>query len=286
MLKKLLTTLLLLTSLQAMAAPIEIVAAENFYGDLATKIGGPYVKVTNILQHPNQDPRLFIANPVTAHAISRAQLIINNGLDYDAWIEKAIAKNSKQPHTLLTVVTLLHKHNGDNPYIWYDPATMPAYVSELVRQLSLLDPEHKAYFAEHKQQFDNEYKHLNAEIETLKGRYQMVPIIAAEPVFNYMAAAIGLQMQGHDFQQHIMKEQVPTAKDTQAFADKLRSHTIKALIYNKQVTDPITERMKTVAKKAGLPVVGVSEMQPENKSYINWMLEELQALDKALAGQK
>ncbi|CAN5249265.1 metal ABC transporter solute-binding protein [soil metagenome] len=286
MLKKILSTLLLLSTVNAFAAPIEIVAAENFYGDLAAKIGGPYVKVTNILQNPNQDPHLFTANPVTAHAISRAQLIINNGLGYDSWVEKAITKNNAQQHTLITVANLIRKHSGDNPHIWYDPTTMPIYVNELVRQFSLLDPEHKAYFEEHKKHFDTEYKNLNAEVETLKGRYQNFPVIATEPVFNYMATAIGLQMQGDDFQQNVMKEQVPSAKEAQAFAEKLRVHAVKALIYNRQVTDPITEHMKNVAKKAALPIIGVSEMQPENKTYINWMLEELQALDKALAGQK
>src|SRR5665213_4297588 len=52
----------------AHAAPITIVAAENFYGDVAKQIGGPWVAVTSILVNPDQDPHLFEASPSTAHA--------------------------------------------------------------------------------------------------------------------------------------------------------------------------------------------------------------------------
>ena len=47
----------------ALADPVKIVAAENFYGDLATQIGGANVAVTSILSSPDQDPHLFEASP-------------------------------------------------------------------------------------------------------------------------------------------------------------------------------------------------------------------------------
>ena len=36
--------------------PLDIVAAENFYGDIAEQLGGPDVKVISILSNPDQDP--------------------------------------------------------------------------------------------------------------------------------------------------------------------------------------------------------------------------------------
>ena len=36
----------------ALADPVKIVAAENFYGDMATQVGGANVIVTSILNNP------------------------------------------------------------------------------------------------------------------------------------------------------------------------------------------------------------------------------------------
>ena len=38
---------------------IAVVAAENFYGDVARQVGGDRVKVASIMNNPDQDPHLF-----------------------------------------------------------------------------------------------------------------------------------------------------------------------------------------------------------------------------------
>src|SRR5262249_38841583 len=75
----------------AQARPIDLVAAENFYGDVARQIGGDDVSVTSILNNPDQDPHEFEANPSTARALARAAIVISNGADYDPWVLKLLA---------------------------------------------------------------------------------------------------------------------------------------------------------------------------------------------------
>ena len=58
---------------------LSVVAAENFYGEVAQRIGGPQVAVTSILSNPNQDPHLFEATPSTARAASTATIVVVNG---------------------------------------------------------------------------------------------------------------------------------------------------------------------------------------------------------------
>ena len=72
----------------AWAAPVSIVAAENFYGDIAQQIGGSDVTVTSILQSPDQDPHLFEAAPSTARDIAAARIIVQSGIGYDDWMAK------------------------------------------------------------------------------------------------------------------------------------------------------------------------------------------------------
>ena len=69
-------------SLPCAAQTISIVAAENFYGDVARQIGGPAVAVTSILTNPDQDPHLFEASASTARPRGGATCCLN-GAAYD-----------------------------------------------------------------------------------------------------------------------------------------------------------------------------------------------------------
>jgi zinc/manganese transport system substrate-binding protein len=266
----------------AQAEPIRIVAAENFYGQIAAQLGGPYVAVTSILQNPQQDPHLFSSNPEIAKAIAKADFVIYNGLGYDSWMVNLIeAANSKTKHIII-VGDLTDKTLGANPHIWYDPHTMLVYANYLTAQLSQLDSVHQAFYHQQMESFKADYEKLMAKIQTLKTQFHGVPVIATEPVFNEMAAALGLMMQGQNFQLSIMNGTEPSANATKAFEDALRNHQVKVLIYNNQVSNPVTDRMRKIAEKAHIPVVGISEIQPPEQNYWTWMNQSLDALASAL----
>ncbi len=74
----------------AQTAPISIVAAENFYGDVAQQLAGPSAKVTSILSNPDEDPHLFEASPSVARALAAATIAVYNGVDYDPWMAKLL----------------------------------------------------------------------------------------------------------------------------------------------------------------------------------------------------
>ena len=70
----------------AAAGRIAVVAAENFYGDIAAQIGGSQVAVISILNNPTQDPHLFETTPSVVRQIAGAQIVILNGANYDTWL--------------------------------------------------------------------------------------------------------------------------------------------------------------------------------------------------------
>src|SRR5579863_7734394 len=125
----------LITALVAFALPaavtgaerqIDVLAAENFYGDIARQIGGERVAVTSILSNPDQDPHLFEASAQTARDLAGARLVIFNGADYDPWMAKLLAASPAPSRVSLVVADLLHRKAGENPHLWYDPRAMPA----------------------------------------------------------------------------------------------------------------------------------------------------------------
>ncbi|WP_337687893.1 metal ABC transporter solute-binding protein [Mycetohabitans sp. B46] len=268
----------------AAAQTIQVVAAENFYGELVQALGGPHVSVTSILSNPDQDPHLFEASPKTARALDSAQLVVYNGANYDPWLPKLLAgsRASRQPRTEIVAAELVGKKPGDNPHLWYLPATMPAVARAVSAFLVQADPAHKADYAVRLTQFIESLKPIDEKIAALKQRYQGTPVTATEPVFGYMAEAIGLTMRNERFQLAAMNETEPRATDIAAFERDLRARQVKVLIYNSQASDTSTQRLLQIAQQSHVPTVHVTETKPNGKTYRQWMLEQLDALEKAL----
>jgi zinc/manganese transport system substrate-binding protein len=271
-------------SAPALADPVKVVAAENFYGDMASQIGGANVAVTSILSSPDQDPHLFEASPDTAKALTDAKVVILNGVDYDPWMEKLLSAHKAPDRKEIIVARLVGRKAGDNPHLWYDPAYMKAAAKALVADLIAVDPAHKADYEQSYAKFIDSLKPLDDKIAELKKKYAGQPVTLSEPVFGYQAELIGLQVRNGKFALAVMNNAEPTASEVAGFENDLKGHKVKAMMYNAQASEPAVQRLVQMAKDNSIPVVGVSETEPPNSTYQEWMLGQLNALDKALSG--
>lgn len=268
------------------AGPIRVVAAENFYGDIASQIGGDTVAVTSILSNPDQDPHLFEASPSTARALARAQIAIASGAGYDPWMHALLAATHSRGRVEILVAGLVGRVPGDNPHIWYDPKTMPALARHLAATLEHLDPAHAEADRARLAAFLASVKPVEAKIAALRRRLAGTEVAATEPVFGYMLDALGMVSLEPGFQQAVMNATEPSARDVAGFEHDLRTHRAKLLIYNAQASDEIATRMKRLAEAAGVPVVGVTETEPPGTNWQQWMLATLGAVDQALPPRK
>ena len=127
-------------------------------------------------------------------------------------------------------------------------------------------------------------KPLNDKIAAIRAKYAGAPVTASEPVFGYMAGALGLQMRNERFQLAIMNDTEPSARDVAAFEQDLKDHKVRVLFYNKQASSKVVQHLVELARAAKIPVVGVTETAPPGMTYQDWMLSELNDTEKALAG--
>ena len=121
----------MVTIARAAEGKIEVVAAENFYGNVAQQIGGDRVSVVSILNNPDQDPHLFEVSPAVIRKVAAAQVVLYNGAGYDPWVEQVLSATAKPGRVAIVAANLMHRKSGDNPHLWYDPATMPAIARAL-----------------------------------------------------------------------------------------------------------------------------------------------------------
>jgi zinc/manganese transport system substrate-binding protein len=267
----------------AQSGAIGIVAAENFYGDVAQQLAGTNATVRSILSNHDQDPHLFEASPSVARLLSAAAIVIYNGADYDPWMTKLLSATRSPGRQVVIVADLVHKKAGDNPHLWYDPPTMPAYADMLAAALSDRDPAHQSDYDQKLHAFLATLQPLQAKVAELHQKYGGIPVTATEPVFGYMAAALGFTMRNERFQLAVMNNAEPRASDVAAFEDDLRKHAVRLLFYNRQATDAAAQRLVRIAEQSKVPVVGVTETEPTGKHYQDWIMSELDAVAQALS---
>ena len=240
--------------------------------------------MTSILSNPDDDPHLFEVSPATARALSDAKIVIANGVDYDPWMEKLVSAHKAPGRKEIVVGALVGRKPGDNPHLWYDPAYMKAAAKALVADLVAVDPAHKAAYEQGEAKFLDSLKPLDDKIATMRKSYAGEPVTASEPVFGYQAGLIGLKVRNEKYALAVMNNAEPTPSEVAAFEDDLKGKKVKAMLYNAQASEPAVGKLVQMAKDNGIPVVGVSETEPPNATYQDWMIGQLNALDHALSG--
>jgi zinc/manganese transport system substrate-binding protein len=260
-----------------------IVAAENFYGDIAAQLAGPAAQVASILTNPDQDPHLFEASPSVARGLSGARIVVMNGADYDPWMTKLLGAARAPDRTTIVVADLVGKKPGDNPHLWYDTAIVAAYAKAMTAALIDADPADRAAYETRLHSFTASLAPIDAKIAAMRARFASLPVTATEPVFGYMATALGLAMRNEQFQLAVMNDTEPRASDIAAFETDLRGHRVRLLLYNSQATNGAAKRLLRIANQSKIPVVGITETAPAGKSYQRWMTDQLDAVDAALS---
>ena len=269
---------------EAVERKIEVVAAENFYGNVAQQIGGDRVSVVSIMNNPDQDPHLFEVSPAVIRQVAAAQVVLYNGAGYDPWVEQMLSATSKPGRVAIVAADLMHRKGGDNPHLWYDPATMPSVARALATALAAADPAHKDDYARRLATFIASLGPLNAKIAAIRDKYAGTTVTATEPVFGNMAEALKLTMANERFQLAIMNDTEPSARDVAAFERDLNDRKVRVLFYNKQAPTKLVEHLIELARASKIPVVGITETAPAGSSYQDWMLMQLDETQRALAG--
>jgi zinc/manganese transport system substrate-binding protein len=268
---------------------IRCVGAENQYANVLSQIGGRYVSVSSILNNPNTDPHTFEASPSVAEEVSAATLVVQNGVGYDAFMDN-IESASPNPKRLVIVAqhVLGLSDRTANPHLWYSPKTMPAVAGVMAKDLSALDPSHRAYFEARLQTFDASLAPWLTAIAAFKLKHPHTPVAVTEPVADDLLNAMGAKiLTPFVFQADIMNGVDPAPEDITLEDSFFTKHEVKVFCYNEQVVDSLTASIKQSATSAGVPVVGVYETMPTpGFDYQTWMMAELNAIEGAVAHQK
>lgn len=265
---------------------LSIVASTNVYGDIASTIAGDAVDVTAIMDNPAQDPHSFEASAQNQLAVSKADIIIENGGGYDDFMD-TMRKSAGDKATVLNVVDISGKKATAgaelNEHVWYDFPTIQKLTAKLVAALSKADASQATTFQKNADAFTGKLTALENREAALKQKHAGEGAAITEPVPLYMLDAIGLVNKTPESFSSAIEEGTDVSPAVlNEMLHLFSGSAVKVFAYNEQTSGPETEKVLAAAKSAGVPVVPVTETLPEGKDYISWMTGNLDAVAKAL----
>lgn len=252
---------------------IKITATTDFYGEVAKAVAGNKGDVTSIINNPNVDPHDYQATTKVAKETVGSKIVIANGIGYDGWMNNLVKDSSKVDY-IKVGEDLMNKKNGDNPHLWYNPATMPKLANTIATKLGKLQPKNKAYFKKNAKKYIASLNPINDKIAQLKqiaSTKKNKEVYVSEPVFDYALQATGFKVGDTKFENDTEKGVDPSPQTIKTMQNGIKNHKIAFFVFNKQVDSKTVNNLVALAKKNKVPVLPVTETLPANKTYVSWM---------------
>jgi zinc/manganese transport system substrate-binding protein len=263
---------------------IDVVAAENFWGSIASQLGGSHVRVLSIVTNPSTDPHDYESSASAARAVAEADYVIQNGAGYDDWMSKLLAASPSGDRRVFNIGAHLGKRPGDNPHLWYNPDYVTAAANHIEADLKALDPRDKAYFTARRKATDAAFAGIRAQLAQIRRTDAGQPVASTESIFVYLARYLGLKLISPPaFMNAVSEGNDPPAASVAEMTRQLSARQADVLVYNKQTATALTTSIRELAARSHVPVVGVTEtIQPPGAGFEQWFSRELAALQQAL----
>lgn len=263
--------------------PIRVVTGLNFYGEVAEKVAGDHGQVISFIDNASVDPHDYQPNTKQAQQVAKANVVIENGLGYDSWVNKLVKSSSNHNKIkVINVASLTGKKAGDNEHIWYAPETVEKLANDLATQYGKLDPQHAKDYQKNARKYLASLQPLNEEIAKVKR--QVNPnnnrVAVSEPVFDYALENAGYQVMDKHFEKAVEDGNDPSPKDIEEIQQAIINHQIAFFVDNSQTSDKVVDNLVKLAHEHDVPVLKVTETKPNGDDYMQWMLKQYQALSR------
>lgn len=267
-------------------APLEIVASIDVYGDLAQQLGGDRVHVTSIIDKPSVDPHTYEADARDQLAISKADIIIENGGGYDDFMDTLLSASGNTDAVLFRAVNLSRRSgDSDNEHVWYDLPSVRNLVDGLVDALIQIDRAGADDYRANASRLDRALTAVQKRADRVASEHSGATVLATEPAALYLMDALGLKnVTPPEFSKAVESEGEVSPVALLRTLELIEGNEVSVLVYNEQSGSPATEALLAAARKHGVPIVSVTETLPEGLDYQQWMTGIIGEVGAALDG--
>jgi zinc/manganese transport system substrate-binding protein len=275
-------------------AGLTIVSSTNVWGDVASSIGGDLVQVVSIIENFSQDPHSYEASARDQLAVNNADVIVANGGGYDPFMDTLAeaAGNTNIVYAYLPDELEQapkeeaghdHDHAHGNEHVWYDFHVVEDFATRLADQLKALDSENSAEYSANLDVFVAEIESLEKRATAVADSNSGARVISSEPVADYLLEKLGLtNITPDSFSQAIEEELDVSPADLLEIQNLISSKSIELFVVNIQTGSVQIDALVKLAESSGVVVVQVSELLPQGLTYVEWMEQNISAIEAGL----
>ena len=295
-----------------------VVATTTIIADLAKNVAGDTATVTSLLG-PGVDPHTFQPAPRDSQILAGADLILENGLGYEEWLDQVIqnsgtkarrvvvskgltprrAEGAAEIHDAASFkaeddesdhmdqVTLLPAQQlAYDPHLWLDAQAAMTYVENIRDALVQYDIRNAAAYRANAQPYLDQLKELDAYLTQQANSLpqERRKLVTNHETFGYFAARYGFEVVGTVIPS-VSAEAQPSAQDVARLVDKVKAQQVPAVFAESTVNPRLAEQ---IARDAGVKVVttlytdSLSEAGKPADTYIKMMRFDMDEIVKAL----
>ena len=259
--------------------------------DIASNVAGDHLDVESITK-AGAEIHGYEPTPGDIKRASRADLILDNGLNLEAWFARFV-DGIDVPHVVVSdgveVMNIAEDAYAGrpNPHAWMSPKNVQIYVDNMVRAFSDLDPDNAAdYLANgqaYKAQLQHIHKDLVDELATLPVNQRA--LVTCEGAFSYLARDAGLT---EKYIWPVNAEQQATPQQIASAIEFVEANDVPAVFCESTVSDAPMRRVveATGAKFGGVLFVdSLSEAGGPVPTYLDLIRHDARTITGALANR-
>lgn len=230
-------------------AKIDVVTTFSTLNSFVEGVGGDRVEVQNLVP-VGASPENYQPSPQDIAALSRAQLVVENGAGIEAWLQHTIQSAGNTNMKLVVLSDGLPKIDH-NPHLWMDPVLARAYVAKILDALVKMDPAHKSAYEANAKAYSAQ---LLALQKWIAGQIATIPpphraMIVFHNAWDYYNRRFGIATIGVI---ELSPGQDPNPAYIGQLVDLARKHQVRAVFSEPEYSAKLAQ---TLAKSAGIHIV-------------------------------
>ena len=289
----------------ALAEPVAVTTSILPLGDFARQVGGENVVVT-VLVPPGQNPHILNFKPSDLHGLSRARLLLLNGLGLEFWAKKLVEAVQNPQLVVLQCAESWadqmekeeghgmsqsqgkgghdphgdhghEEHGGVDPHVWLDPVAAMTLVACVRDGLVRVDPDHAAEYRQRAEKYLTQLKTLHHDFERTLSKARQRTFISFHEGYGHLARRYNLRGLGvvEGF-----SELEPSPARLAKVIREVRRLKAKVIFAEPQFS---AKSATTIAQETGARVAFLDPLgQSAEDGYLKMMRRNLTELQKAL----
>lgn len=288
---------------------LEVVASTTLLGDVVKEISADLVDLT-VLFPPNTDPHTFAPRPQDLAALSRAKLVILNGIGLEETLEPILDANVNGELVYASAgIPLLemdehvdegeegqeihhdeeseegHHHEQGDPHVWMDPNNVIIWTQNIAKALSEADPANAEAYQANAEAYITQLRDLDAWVQ---GQVTQIPeaqrkLVSDHLLFGYFARRYGFEQIGALIGSFSTNAQ-PSAQELTQLVDTIRAAQVPAIFVDMSASPTLAEQIgrETAVRVVRLYTGSLSSPGEAADSYIKFIRYNVEALVQAL----